>query len=556
MAIFPPGIKITAGPYDFTNQAENITFSSADPGGYEMASFDLETPQANVLLPGMPVRLYDGLQCIWHGRISEPGKNIKHGWGQTRRVGSATTRVSCEGSGAILKDNAFSMIYIDRDLTRWQEWSIDREYLFGVTQGHNVSQFSWQIGAASTTTGEPGFIISGTGVLLAVSPIIEIWYDAGPQNIIGVIRLGHLANQNLSPTDPNNFIGVFVAPDLVASSSQLVQIPANSTNYTFYPTIACRYGAFQLSYELGAGSAGGSGVTYGWELSGVFVLGNHGLGLISTSGNPDTYGYYVSQIAADAAYRAMQASARMHIGQIDTLSNYVLQHYVQYTAVTHDQVMQDMAQLGPAHYGVWESSSSFDDTPEFLFVAYHQTPDFYTSLADCNEVDVSIRLANLYTTATVTFQDAAGTEYEVSVSLPDALLSQVGIQRTTVLDLGTSSTAAAETFASFALQTLYAQARSAGSVTLPKRVRDAAGALMPSYRLKAGLHRLRINDLPSTLSEITSFDNDSFRISRQESNIDTTSGEITTRVELDAGPNLIETLQARLNVAQTVAGLG
>src|SRR6185437_9812558 len=100
-----PSVHLIVGGIDMTYEAENLTWSNADPGGYEMASFSVQVDQANLISPGSPVLIKDGIQTIWQGRVSEPSKQIKHGWNANKKTGAITTRISCEGSGAALKDN-------------------------------------------------------------------------------------------------------------------------------------------------------------------------------------------------------------------------------------------------------------------------------------------------------------------------------------------------------------------------------------------------------------------------------------------------------------------
>lgn len=550
-----PPFKLTVGLLDFSVEAENITFSNSDPGGYEMMNFDLEVGRADHINPGDTATLQDGIGIIWQGRVAEPAKQIKHGWHSNRKVGTATTRISCEGPGAAAKDNVMSMVYIDRDLTRWQEWALRRQ--LGLIQGGlNVGLWTWQIGANDNAS--PGFIVQAPGPFTGQTPLAEIWYDAGPNNRLGPVR-ATLTPYSFGAGDTHAIVSFVFSSDLNATTFQGAQVgnfPSSGAGLSFpINGFSCRYFLFQLQYQF-TGTAGAAGTTYGWQVNNVSVQGDHGMALQNTAAGVASDGFYTSQIAQHAALNAIGQGARFRMGRVDQFINFIVLHYVQYTPVQHDQIISDMAKLGPAHYGVWESDSLFDDTPAFTFRSYNSAANVFTSLADCNEADVSERLANLYTSATITYQDAAGTQGLITVTLPNYLLNAVGIGRTTTLDLGISSATAAKVFASFVLQILFAQARTAGSVTLPKKIRDAGGAPLAAYRLKSGIDRIRINDLPTRAGLITPFDSDSFRISRQESNIDTTSGEVTTRVELDAGPNLIETLQARLAIGSTLAGLG
>jgi len=54
-----PSIYLTVGGIDMTYEAENLTWSNSDPGGYEMASFSVQVDQANLINPGDAVLIKD-----------------------------------------------------------------------------------------------------------------------------------------------------------------------------------------------------------------------------------------------------------------------------------------------------------------------------------------------------------------------------------------------------------------------------------------------------------------------------------------------------------------
>lgn len=536
-----PPFRITVGLTDFTNEAENITFSNTDPGGYEMASFDLQAGRADAINPGDRVRIYEGQSIVWEGRVAEPQKTIQHGWHVHRKVGSAVTRVQCEGYGASLKDNLMSMVYVDRDMTQWGSPSITRQ----ISLANGSDQLISPSVGPDPSSGGPSLVCQITDSWVApYVPIVESLYDAGPGNLIG--KIFYYVNNPVGLSNWYTIIGTSSTPEFAADTF-VTQHPLNPTwSGYFTPSTAWRWGFFQFYTQTTPGGAQGAAYPTYWQIA---VYGNHNL----PGRGGDPVGFYTSDIALDAAMRAQHAGSPFSIGRVDTISQYIIPHYVQRTPVQHDQVISDMAKLGYAHYGIWEADSIFDELPTFTFRAYGSDADCFTSLSDCDEADISERLANLYTTAVITYQDGAGSGYESIVQLPNYILSKVGITRTVTFDLGISGLQAASAFAGYVLQILFAQARTAGSVQLPKKIRTSTGAAIPAYRLKAGINRIRIADAPTRAGEFTGSDRDSFRISRVESNVDTTSGQVTTRVELDSGPNLIETLQARLQIAQSLA---
>jgi hypothetical protein len=146
----------------------------------------------------------------------------------------------------------------------------------------------------------------------------------------------------------------------------------------------------------------------------------------------------------------------------------------------------------------------------------------------------------------------------VTVTLANPQLNEAGVAtRTLLLDMGVGSAAAATTFANFALALSQNAARAAGQATLPVSVRLPGGGHKPACLIRPGADRLRITDLldAGPLLDLGTVRRDVFRISRVETTVGK-DGTPSTRVELDSGSNLLETLQARLAIAAGVVGSG
>jgi len=110
--------------------------------------------------------------------------------------------------------------------------------------------------------------------------------------------------------------------------------------------------------------------------------------------------------------------------------------------------------------------------------------------------------------------------------------------------------ATASVFGAIVLSLSNVQARVAGSIEIAGPV-DGGGGPMPAWLLKAGIDRLRIGDMPCT--DAFGQMND-VPISRVECSV--SSSGMTTNVEVGSGGNLVETLNARLAAASTLAAQG
>jgi hypothetical protein len=136
-------LRITLDGEDVSRDVnEGLTFSNADPGGFEVSSFSLPR---DVRVPrGRPIRITEGLETAWEGRVADVERSLASGAG-----GSHETSISGEGYGARLRDTDMSMIYVDRDLTAWEEmsqaWVMNR-----VAEGVSVKSSELRGGADGT----------------------------------------------------------------------------------------------------------------------------------------------------------------------------------------------------------------------------------------------------------------------------------------------------------------------------------------------------------------------------------------------------------------------
>ena len=166
-------MRLIVGSEDLTFLLdESYSFSSVDPGGFEAASFSVpkDLPET---LRGTYVRLDCGLKVAFEGRIS-----------QVQRSLGSRTQLSCEGLGALFKDDAGSMVFVDRDLTRWQSPSYTRQ----IALADDNYQLASSSVAADPTSNSPALaeVITDSWVSPYV-PLCEAWYDSGPENLISAI---------------------------------------------------------------------------------------------------------------------------------------------------------------------------------------------------------------------------------------------------------------------------------------------------------------------------------------------------------------------------------
>lgn len=515
-------LHLIVGDRDFTHLAEGLNFSTADPGGCETLGFSLPSI-ANMPLPGDTVVLFSGLTCVFRGRVEEPGQDYKG-----RRVSGSITAI---GDGAALKDTPYSMVYVDRDLNRWGPMSRARRQAFGGTASIVGNDPTVE---PDPTAGSPRVKTGMTGPWGA--PIYsEALYDAGQGNLIGSVYYAWYLGGTVSATDGNWYATVGTlsndtwtayeaTPDLV--------VGATSGSGTIVAGAGRRFSALQHHYMVAAG-ANGTEYPITWDL---VVYGDHGLTKRGTA--PE--GFYTGDIVRHALSRA----TGIRVGNIQLNTAYIVPHSVYYTPAYPEQVVDDMALLEGYHWGVWPVPEG--DASQLDFQPPPPEPTCVVSRYECDPVQMSQRLSELHDSITVMYQTVGGATEQVTVTRPNPRLPS-SISRRAVVSSGTDTAASATTFGAMLLALEEQQSRAAGSITVHGSVMDSRGQRIGVDCLRAGVDRIKITDLPNSgpMGGIDTRAFDTFHIRRTEVTYDQ-EGVPTARLELDAGANLIEVLQARL----------
>lgn len=515
-------LRLLIGGEDFTFLlADSFTFSNVDPGGFEMASFSVprDLPQ---VLRGVPVKLDCGMQVAWEGRVKEIQRSL-----------GSKTLIQCEGYGAQLRDVDLSMVFVDRDLTKWGEPPTPQ--LIELAK-ENFTQNSGRV-SPDPATNLPAFVEALTGSWQSPNkPASTSWYDAGPGNLIDAIYYELTSN-------PEAEAGAFVQEIRVAEkTSEGTPVTATGNLHPhatalFNPAVLYRYAILVMYY--GTTNAGGNGAEYQALWKNLAVYGNHGLSLRGSA----PYGLYTSDIVRWVAGQL----PGIQVGVIPEASFYTVPHAAYYMPVEAQQIVADMAKLVGYHWGVWESLNYMtgNPAPRLDFRPYPGTGEC-TALArreQCAQLDIREDLSSQYNTAQVAYTEASGTQGSIEVTVDNPILDNANIPKRTVsLSLGTSTAAAAKAYGEFALVLLQQQARVLGTAMIEEPIQRSTGAQFAPWMLRAGIDRLRIQDLPS--SDVWGVYNE-LPITRVECTA-SEGGSITTNVEFGQGTNLLEALTAEL----------
>jgi hypothetical protein len=520
-------ITLVCGDRDLSASYSDLTFSNTDPGGFE--ALQATSSDAGGVAVGDEVIVRCGLDVAWHGRVNELG----------RREGGrrSTTQIAAVGYGAKLTDGRMSMIYIDRDLSRWGPISNP----YKVAGAATYAIFDPTV--APDTGGDPNLWTAISGGQGSILPWCTAMYDAGDGNTIASVFYVW-SRLNINAADANYTWDVVLGTTstfAAADTSGNLRAAGPATGTLTASTGTRRYALLEWYYAV----AGPWALPYGilWN-SNLSVYGPHGL----TKHGADPGGFYPGDIAGHAATLS-GAGFDTVIGDSSTL---IVRNSVYRDPVKHDQPIADMAKLMGWHWGVWEPGSVLSSTPRLFFTAPPAAPTAICARDRIADLDApKVRADLLYDTAKVSWQDPAGQHGVQTCTLSNPLAAAAGVSgRTLDLDMGRGDATAATTYGGFALALALAGARGGGSGTVPDMIILTGGGRAPACLLRSGRDRIRITDLPDAGS-ITASDadrQDSFLVRRVETSVK--GGAPSTRIEFDGGADLLEVLGARLALAQ------
>lgn len=524
-----PAISITIDGQDWTSRVEGLTFSNSDPGGYEACSFTLPGEQRINL--GAPIVIRDGLEVCWLGRVAEGG--LAHD-GQ-----ASTTRVQGEGAQAALTDSVMAMIYVDTSFTAWQPVSIARRKVF--------VELPWVANdgaVGNDQAGVPALVTAfdGTG-LAAERHITQQEYDAGQACYIALIQYGWKRSTTVAAGPDANWqwtVGYVPARDDTAAFTTSGDLQATGPGFGSLAASG-QIALVELDYQGAAALGAATQYAIYWTALGVY--GNHGLPLsgdaLSASNPTYPQGIDPSLIAADAAKRAGLA-----VGPCPP-SGFINRQASYRDYVPHQQIIAEQAALVGWHWGVWAGGNAFDPRPEFRFAPPASEATAQVARGDCSGMDTASRLADLYNIFLAASEDPAAGKGWASVAQDNPALP-AGVTRVKNVGGVSGNALAAQAYARLQGLLATSSSRAAGSVRLPRGVREPGGGTRPAHLLRAGVDRLRVTGLPG-VRDLLAADTraiDTFRIKRVETTIGT-AGVPQTSCELDEGADLLEVLAAR-----------
>lgn len=514
--------------------ADSISYSNVDPGGFETASFTIQSPVFQIS-KGAEVTITEGTSFAWHGRVEEPGKIISEG--------QLSYQINAVGYGSELKTRTMTMIYVDRLLSNFRACSTIRRYTIQNGGAFVVIDGSVESNVAS---GLPSVHMIITDSWTTPLPLCQMYYLAGAGNFIGAFYADYSISDSVSPADTHWNIGVNFQTDDAGgiAATNVVTVAATGSVNFLTPNPACGVMGFDFYYAVAGGA---QGQHYDAWFTNIAVFGTHGLTVRTapqTIIGVTTRGLYLSDILADVLKRS-----KLGFNTNIQPNQFVVTQSAYRDRTSFEQIVIDLHSLVGWHWGVWEPSTILDHVPCFWSVSPPAVANARVRLEDCDEVDVTESYSSSHDSVVVRYSDAQGEPGFVTLSRSSPQLNQWDHHELSI-DMGVATPDSATAFASYVLSLDQSSTRGSGSCQLPIVLSDGR----PAHLLKAGRDKIQITDLSSSGSKLAEAPSsvDVYRISRVE--VTVTNGVPRTKIEFDQGADLIEVLQARL--AQDNSGIG
>lgn len=322
----------------------DLSFSTTIPGGFKdlqcslLRRIDIEYPDQALF---DSVRVYGpGNQTAWEGRVVQ----LPRSHGDTIAVTPGAV-----GWAAHLRDDpSFRQIYVDRDVSRWNEAPLARRAQIagtGFSQGHIPM---------STSAG--GIIWDVPNEALPDDTHTEGWYDAGAG--LTLTRLGYRGARTGTFTS-------FEGPTVFAVTSELFgamtfeALTLDDTTRSATTFTPARYLILRVATNAAVTPASGHQQRY----TQLAVYGDHGLTLRAITGEPE--GIYASDMVADVIGQVapLLTYTTGADGSIET-TDFAVPHMVFADPTTAEDAV---AQINAYHlwdWGVYDSREFFYRPPD------------------------------------------------------------------------------------------------------------------------------------------------------------------------------------------------
>lgn len=522
--------------YDLTAEVDGLNWSSVRKGGDESCAFTVRRswlPSNPALAKGSLLRVSEGLEVLWQGRIEEHDPTA----GDAEEIG-----ITAYGLGARLKDLSFRMIFIDDDLEKWAEPSRARQIIL---TGANVPQRGGPEVISDTADALPSLRLNLEAPIRNAVPVIarcEAWYDAGEGLLLSALRVKGTADT----TNANFFFEAHAVNNdgssAVFETGMGDAFAGAAFEKDYQPANARRYMMVYWNNSVDTGVAPAQFAVY---LSQLRVYGDHGLSPVGALGT----GFTAGQIVAWCLSAVSGVTGRV------IESGTIEQTQIAFdTPTTYEDAIVEVDEVEGFNWGTWGPASALDTSREGYFD--YRAPRasewaWELSRKDTDDLDLHDELGSLFDTVDVSYTDASGQEHIERRTRTIAALERAGLSgRSTELDGGTLTQAAAQALGEKFFDLQGGEAPSRGSLTISGPAKHTDRGYLPAHLMRADGSNIKVWDVLPYTDAISLAEVDSRTVFPVERvSVDASSWPPSVTVDLDQASDRISVLQARLEEA-------
>jgi hypothetical protein len=533
--------------HDASDVPNDLSFSTTMPGGFDQAScrlarrpsYDYPDLQEfeTVTIRGV------GGDIAWQGRL----ESVPRSSGQQMSI----TPGMVGWQAHLDDDKSARMIYVDIALANWGAISVQRKLaLLGGLPAWDPEDASVQ---PDPTTGNPSVVTHLTGPW-SRPRTSEAWYDTRGLPI-GSVYYAWNKGSTVDATDTAwGWYVVLCSNDLTAGDTTANLRGAGPGTGTVTASTSTRQFAAVLQQDSWNVGGGSDGVDYFINWSCLAVYGRHGLTKRGSGGANTAPGLYASDIIGHAVstWAPKLATSRAGVSTI-TGTSFAIPSCVFVDPTTVSAIITEACRYDLHDWWVDEGAGS---GPTFnLATRAGHGRDWIARVGPAGLSETGPQASQISNSVIVRFRDVVGATRSVgppgsgadttNASLadtdPDNLATVAGLTRRAVLDMGIVSTPAGALKIGQAFLTEQALLSTAGQASIVGHVQDASGTAFPAWMIRGG----------DRISFVDAHDTTSRRVVKTNYS-DATK---TNQIDLDAPPQGLDALLARLGAVLTPLGL-
>jgi hypothetical protein len=516
------------------NRPSGLRHSSTMPGGFE---------SLDCVLPRDPARPYPDVERLSTIRVRDAAGSIVGEFRLERAPRVSGDRMAISPSAVgwqahLDDDKSASVVYVDRDLARWNAPSRGRELALASTRRLDNGDSGAR---ADENSGLPGLVLHLTRLAGGLPTTAELWLDAGSGNRIASVYYEFAATSGgAAETDLANWdwgLASSAVDDAIDGTTEV--FAASSGSGTFTPGAAARYIAafiYRAATELDG--------DWRFSLRPLAMYGNHGLTLRGDAPS----GLYSSDIEAHAvATWAPRLKFTEGIHGTIQQSAFVIPHAAHHDPTTAAEIIKQATRFELRDWAVWEGPTYYSNERGARGRRWR------ARVGPAQLEETGPQVDRLWESIIVQYRDVDGTTRTVgppgsgadteSEHLKDAdpqnPANKLGIVRRELLAMGTGTAGSATEIGRRFLEETKLIDRS-GRARLVGHVEDDRGVVHPTSHVRAG----------DTVEFVDADDTSARRIVKADHDHD----QRAVSVDLDAPPEGLQATLERLGVV--IAPLG